>query len=398
MGCHTTRDGKPFSGGASVPTPFGTIYSTNITPDSQTGIGTWSEAAFTRAMRDGVDREGSFLYPAFPYDHFTHVSDDDIHAIYAYLMTRAPVSAEAPADKLPFPLNIRPILAGWNILFLHKGGVEPDPGQSKDWNRGAYLAEGLGHCGSCHTPRNALGGERTSAAYSGGVAESWHAPALDATSPAPVPWTVDSMTAYLRRGWVEQHSVSSGPMQIVFHNLGDVPEDDVRAISTYIVSKAGKPSADRQKRADDAVAKASVGQGMVQTAAVAPGDVGADIFAGTCAGCHRNGGPTLAGRLPMALYTAVNAPDPRNLIHVVLDGVHPAEGEAGPIMPGFAGNLTDSQIAALVSFVRARYSDRPAWSGVETTIAEARRTETVFLQTSAGPRHGAADHTQRDKP
>ncbi|MFO1184969.1 MAG: cytochrome c [Bauldia sp.] len=363
MACHTAPEGKPFAGGLSVPTPFGTIYSTNITPDAETGIGRWSEAAFVRAMREGVDREGDFLYPAFPYDHFTHIDDGDLKALYAYLMTRTAVSAEAPANTLPFPLNFRPVLAGWNLLFLRGGPIPQDASKGPEWNRGAYLVEGLGHCGACHTPRNALGGERQAEAFAGGTAENWHAPALDATSPAPVPWTVETMTAYLRRGWAEQHSASSGPMQVVYHNLGEVPESDVKAMATYLVAKAGPPSADRQKRAADAIAKAAA-----NPAGGSAAGEGADVFAGACANCHRNGGPTLAGRLPMGLYTAVNAPDPRNLIHVVMDGLRPREGEAGPMMPGFAPALTDAQIAALVTFIRGRYSDRPAWSDVAATV------------------------------
>lgn len=364
--CHTTAEGKPYSGSASVPTPFGVIYSTNITPDAATGIGRWSEAAFVRAMRDGVDREGEFLYPAFPYDHFTRVEDADLKALYAYLMTREAVTATAPANELPFPLNFRPVLAGWNLLFLRGGPLARDARQSDEWNRGAYLVEGLGHCGACHTPRNALGGERLGEAYAGGFAENWHAPALDATSPAPVPWTVDSMTTYLRRGWAEQHSASSGPMQVVYHNLGDVPESDVRAMATYLVARAGPPSPERQKRAADAIARAAA------PAAGGPTGEGADIFAGACAGCHRNGGPTLAGRLPMGLYTAVNAPDPRNLIHIVMDGLRQREGEPGPMMPGFGASLTDSQIAALVTFIRARYSDRAAFADVGRLVKELR--------------------------
>src|ERR1700751_3611383 len=165
--CHTVRGGKAFAGGLGIPTPFGAIYSTNITPDPETGIGRWSEAAFRRAMRQGVARDGAYLYPAFPYDHFTLVSDDDAKALYAFLMTREPVRATAPANQLPFPLNVRLVMSGWNRLFLKPGPYQPDPARDDAYNRGAYLAEGLGHCGSCHTPRNVLGAEKTSEKFSG---------------------------------------------------------------------------------------------------------------------------------------------------------------------------------------------------------------------------------------
>src|SRR6266850_8123081 len=155
--CHTVRGGRNFAGGLPVPTPFGTIFSANITPDAETGIGRWSEAAFRRAMREGVDRRGRHLYPAFPYDHFTLVSDDDDKALYAFFMTREPVRAKAPANDLSFPLNFRPVIAAWQLLYFRPGPYRPDPAQSEAWNRGAYLVEGLAHCGACHTPRNAFG-------------------------------------------------------------------------------------------------------------------------------------------------------------------------------------------------------------------------------------------------
>src|SRR6201985_1260274 len=173
--CHTTRSGGSFAGGLPVPTPFGTIYSPNITPDPDTGIGRWSEEAFRRAMRSGVDREGRHLYPTFPYDHFTNVSDEDDRALYAFLMTREPAHAPARANQLSFPFNQRFVVAGWKVLFLHRDGFQPNPGNSEEWNRGAYLVEGLAHCGACHTPRNALGAERANARFAGGDAEHWHA-------------------------------------------------------------------------------------------------------------------------------------------------------------------------------------------------------------------------------
>jgi mono/diheme cytochrome c family protein len=155
--CHTARGGAPYAGGYPMSTPFGTIYSSNITPDPDTGIGTWSEVAFARAMREGVAQDGSLLYPAFPYDHFTRLSDEDVAALYAYFMTRPPVHAPARANDLRFPLNIRHMLAGWRLLFFRSERFAPDAGKSAAWNRGAYLAEGLSHCGACHTPRNRLG-------------------------------------------------------------------------------------------------------------------------------------------------------------------------------------------------------------------------------------------------
>src|SRR5580700_5121826 len=177
--CHTVRGGQSFAGGLPVPTPFGTIYSSNITPDPETGIGRWSEAAFQRAMRSGVNREGQHLYPTFPYDHFTNVSDQDDAALYAFLMTRPAIHAPARENQLPFPLDQRVVVAGWKLLFLRPGSFQPDPSKSAEFNRGGYLVEGLAHCGACHTPRNPLGAERANASFAGGNVDNWKAYALN---------------------------------------------------------------------------------------------------------------------------------------------------------------------------------------------------------------------------
>src|ERR1700760_4811120 len=240
--CHTTRGGGSFAGGLPVLTPFGTIYSSNITPDPETGIGRWSEAAFRRAMRSGVDRAGQHLYPTFPYDHFTNVNDEDDRAFYAFLMTRPAVRAAAPANDLAFPFNQRFAVAGWKLLFLKGGTYKADSTQSAEWNRGAYLVEGLAHCGACHTPRNALGAEKTNASFSGGDVDNWHAYAVNAQSRAPLPWTTDALFHYLRYGWDTDHGVARGPMAEVASNLSNVPESDVRAIALYMTSVFGNPA------------------------------------------------------------------------------------------------------------------------------------------------------------
>src|ERR1700733_5765042 len=159
--CHTAKGGPRFAGGYPMQTPFGLIYSTNITPDPETGIGAYSEAAFDRSMREGVARDGSHLFPAFPFDHYTKLSDDDVKALYAYFMTRPPVRASAPANTIPFPFNIRYLQAGWKLLFFDPGRFQPDSNKGAEWNRGAYLSEGLSHCGACHPPRGLLGQEET---------------------------------------------------------------------------------------------------------------------------------------------------------------------------------------------------------------------------------------------
>src|SRR5258708_5955279 len=392
--CHTIRGGKYFAGGLPVPTPFGTIYSSNITPDAETGIGRWPEAAFRRAMRSGVDRDGRHLYPTLPYDHFTNVTDEDDRALYAYLMTREPVRAPARDNQLPFPLDQRFVIAGWKLLFLRHGTYQPDPTQSAEWNRGAYLVEGLAHCGACHTPRNVLGAERLSARFAGGDVENWRAYAINAQSPAPMPWNADALFAYLRNGWHSDHGVARGPMALVVSNLSEVPDSDVRAIATYMAGVFGAQSPDRKRQVDQALARAR--SPPAQASKIDP--AGAAIYAAACATCHEAGRPLPYGGVNLALSTAISDPDPRNAANIVLSGVRPVEGQRSPIMPGFASSMNDGQIAALLNYLRARFSNQAAWSGVEKIVEDARRTQTVFLRTTPAPYHVPFEPTQRDKP
>jgi mono/diheme cytochrome c family protein len=379
--CHTVRGGKNFAGGLAVPTPFGTVFSSNITPDAETGIGRWSEDAFRRAMRSGVDREGGHLYPTFPYDHFTNVSYEDDRALYAYLMTREPVHATAPGNQLSFPFNQRALIAGWKLLYLHRDTYQPDPTRSAEWNRGAYLVEGLAHCGACHTPRNALGAERASASFAGGDVDNWQAYALNTQSPSPVPWDKEALYAYLRNGFHPDHGTARGPMAEVVSNLSSVPSSEVRAIATYMADISGTPTPDRQRQGEAALASAKSGP----STAPQVGSKGAAIYAAACASCHESGRSPPYGGVNLALSTAINGPDPRNLANIVLSGVRPVEGERSPIMPGFAASMNDEEIVALLNFLRSRFSRKPAWTGVEKTVEDARRTQTALLR-------------ERDKP
>jgi mono/diheme cytochrome c family protein len=372
IACHTVPGNKVFAGGLALPTPFGTIHSTNITPDRETGIGDWSEAAFQRAMREGVDREGEHLYPVFPYDHFTHVTDEDNRALYAFLMTRQPVKAEPPANDLAFPFGFRPLLAGWKLLFFESGPFQRETKQSEEWNRGAYLAEGLGHCGACHTPRNSLGAEDKARHFAGGEAEGWVAYAINESSHAPVPWDKEAIAFYLRNGWHELHGVSRGPMAEVTGNLARLPDKDIDAIAAYVASQMGKPDGKRQAAAERL--QATIAQGPGAAAAERDGP-GAAIYASACATCHESGRPLPYGGLDFRLSTAINAPNPQNIVNVTLIGLPPADGEASAMMPGFAGSLSDEQISDLLDFMRKRFSDRPAWQGVAEMVRKTRSGE-----------------------
>lgn len=369
--CHTTPDGYAFAGGLAVPSQFGTIYSTNITPDMETGIGSWSQAAFRRAMREGVDREGNHLYPAFPYDHFTYANDEDIAAIYAYLMSQPAVRTETPANELIFPLGYRPLVAGWKLLYLRPGSIAPDEDQSPEWNRGRYLVEGLGHCASCHTPRDALGAEDRSRAYAGATVEGWYAYPLNSDSPAPTAWTVDSLATYLRLGYVESHGTARGPMAEVTANLNEVSDDDIRAIATYVASLMGEGAAPADGAEQVEVPAPTPPQtAESQTVPVTPDtqDLGALIYAAACSSCHDSGRPQPFGGLDLKRSTALHAHTPQNVVNTVLYGLPAAEGEPGAMMPGYFGAIGPDQMVALLDYMRGAFTGEPAWTDTREVV------------------------------
>ena len=282
--CHTETNGALNAGGRAIETPFGTIWSTNITPDVETGIGAWSYPAFERAMREGIHRDGRHLYPAFPYSHFAKATDADLQALYAYLMAQTPVRAVNRDAALAFPFNWRPLMAGWNALFHASEVFEADPTKSELWNRGAYLVEGLGHCAACHSPRNALGAEKADAYLAGGFAEGWEAPPLTSLSHAPIPWSEDELFAYLRSGESRFHGVAAGPMAPVVKELAALPDPDIRAMAVYLASF--NSNAIDQTAQDALATKLETSTG---TRAVSASVQGARLYEGACAVCHAVG-------------------------------------------------------------------------------------------------------------
>ncbi|HLY46932.1 MAG TPA: cytochrome c [Stellaceae bacterium] len=371
--CHTAPGGADYAGNRALPTPFGTVFSSNITPAPGSGIGHWSQAAFGRAMREGIGRRGDHLYPAFPYPHFAKLSDADIGALYAFIMTRRPVETVQRPNDLGLPFNQRWLMAVWNLVFFDAAPFRPDPQHDALWNRGAYLVAGLGHCGDCHSPRNALGAETTAEALAGGEAEGWGAPALNAASPAPVPWDAEHLDAYLRRGWDVEHGAAAGPMRPVVDALARADPADVRAIATYLAANEGGASADRQRRASEARARA----GKASLPQPAAGEeLGAAIFAGACAACHAGGSPMVPPHgIDLALSTAVNEADPGNAIRIVQGGIQPDDERAGPWMPPFAGAFTDAQLASLLGYIRAHYGSGAAWTGLAAKIHDLRQSK-----------------------
>jgi mono/diheme cytochrome c family protein len=314
-------------------------------------------------MREGVDAAGRNLYPAFPYDHFRHLHDDDLAALYAFLMTREPVHAVPPGNDLRFPFNLRPLIGAWKALYLDDVPLPVDPARGTAWNRGAYLVAGHGHCGACHTPRNAAGAELRDRPLAGGETEGWHAPALDAHSPSPVPWDAASLATYLRTGIAPRHSIAGGPMAAVTRGLADVPEADVHAMAAYLASLQA-PAATAQPGAPDTApvdvhgdaAAASAPPSAPDTAPVeAHGDAvaGAHLYAAACAACHAAGRAAWPeGALDLRDWIAAAIPTSANLMHIVVDGIHPPPGGTGRWMPAFRGTFTRAQLVELAAYVR----------------------------------------------
>jgi nicotinate dehydrogenase subunit B len=365
--CHTAEGGRPYAGGLPMATPFGVLFSSNITPEETTGIGDWSKEAFKRAMDEGVGRDGSHLYPAFPYDHYTHVSDNDLDDLYAFIMTRTKVVATSPPNKMIFPLGFRPMLEGWKLLFLRKEKFPAGLGATDELDRGKYLVEGLGHCGDCHTPRDIVGGEKHRHDLEGGVAEGWNAPSLTSSNRSVLPWTAADLYQYLRTGTSSNHGTAAGPMAPVTENLGHASDSDVHAIAVYIASLTkGMPAGaeDRQGAFDD-----------IQRAAHENPE-GSAVFAGACGGCHESGAPMMAaGRPSISIVTAIQEDDPRNTIQAILQGLRPPpSGEPGAYMPPFAGTLTDTQIAQVAAYLRSRFTRRPSWPGLSKEVSKIRET------------------------
>ena len=358
--CHTADSGAPYAGGRPITTPFGKVFATNITPDRTTGIGRYTRVEFERALHKGVRRDGAQLYPAFPYDHFSGASDGDVDALYAFLMTRRPVRAVAPANQLVPPLGFRPLMIGWKALYFRPEPFKPTPGKSDQWNRGAYLVKTLGHCGACHTPHGLLGAEQKAKAFDGGYADGWYAPPLNGATPAATPWTEEGLFTYLRTGLDTAHAASAGPMGEVAHELARAPETDVRAMAVYLADRMN--SAPRSAPVDHAV----------EAAARHP--VGAQLYAGACAACHEAGAPMMReGRPVLSLGTPLHEDDPRDTIAIVLHGLKPPVGAAGPAMPAFAPSFTDAQVAEIAAYLRARFSTRPAWSKLPAAVTAARK-------------------------
>ncbi len=357
--CHTTEGGKPFAGGLAFKLPFGTIYSSNITPDRENGIGAWSDAEFVRAMRSGVGRHGEDLYPALPYASYALLSSDDVLAIRAYLTTLAPVATPAPANALAFPFNQRYIMRGWKLLFLDSKPFEPEPARGVAWNRGAYLVNGLAHCSECHTPRNLMFARKQNEALSGSVVDGWKAWNITPDEETGIGlWTDAQLVSYLSAGHAPGHGAASASMrQAIDLSLSQLPATDIEAIVTYLRTVT-------PRRADPAAAVMPVSAAVKASTAWSPGGEASDgtgrrIFEGACASCHGwNGNGQQTARADLGGSHAVNDPQGANLIRVILEGTSAPDHAATTAMPSFGAAYTDAEIAAVANYAIAHFGGK----------------------------------------
>jgi mono/diheme cytochrome c family protein len=382
--CHTDDNGKPFAGGRGIPTPFGVIYSINITPDRDTGIGRWTEQDFYEAMHAGISQDGSHLYPAFPYPWFTKVTRADVDAIKAYLDTVAPVIQKDKANQLPWILRWRGELAGWNLLFFDEGQYQPDAAQSAQWNRGAYLVEGLAHCGACHTPDNWLGGTKHDERFEGGNAGlHWAAPGLGGNLRDGVGgWSTVEIVEYLKTG-ANAKSASAGPMtDVVTNSTQYLTDADLDAIAVYLKNRPTDP----MKSPPRTVALA--------TDALARGQA---LYIDNCTACHMPDGRGVANVFPpLTGSAAIQADNPGTVLHVVLAGARMAAPEAKPTglaMPGFGWKLDDREIADVVNYARRAWGNRAPLVDADTVAAVRKDIEPVDR-----PSHDATPTAHPDAP
>lgn len=363
--CHTARDGAPFAGGHAVPTPFGNIPAPNITPDNETGVGQWTFADFWRALHEGKGRHGEFLYPAFSYTSYTKVTREDALAIFAYLKSLPPVHRPSAAPELAFPYSVRSGLAAWRALYFRPGVYQPDPARSPEWNRGAYLVQGLGHCNECHAQRDALGGMPAQPPLSGGEipAQDWYAPDLSTQAHGGLEgWSRQDIVQLLKTGQSARGS-AFGPMaEVVSRSTQHMSDADLSAVATYLESLPPRPQPPAVDPAIDVTAMLHKGE---------------EVYGKQCAGCHGKDGNGVAGVYPpLNGNSSVDEPTGINAVRVVLLGGFPPVTPGNPrpySMPPFAQSLNDADVAAVVSYIRHAWNNH-ASPVLERDVGKYRQT------------------------
>ncbi|MBI1179556.1 MAG: c-type cytochrome [Alphaproteobacteria bacterium] len=345
--CHTAEGGKPFAGGKPVETPFGTVYGKNITFDKDTGIGTWSEDDFWHALHDGKDDEGHHLYPAMPYNYYTRMPRRDVDAIYTYLKTLPAVHKQNKPNDLSWPFSWRWLMTFWDWLFFDKGVYQPQPQQTAAYNHGAYLVEGPGHCGACHTPTGFLGAPDRDEALRGNEVEHWYAPSLTEGSHQGLgSWTSQEIVHYLANGGNDR-TAAFGPMaEVVADSTSKMSDQDLHDIAVYLKSR----SAPKHQESDGG--KPDRG----------PMSAGHRIYNAQCAACHTQGGGGQRGQFDSLKGSGiVQADGPQSVVHVILTGVqavHTEHRPTAPAMPAFDWKLTDGQIADVATYIRNAWGNR----------------------------------------
>jgi mono/diheme cytochrome c family protein len=373
MSCHLRRGGEPLAGGLGLKTPFGVIYSANITSDTQTGIGAWTNDQFYHAMHDGIGVHGENLYPAFPYPWFRRASRDDDDAILAFLKITPAVNYTPHANDLPFPLSVRSVVKGWNLLFLNTHDFQPDPSQSGEWNRGAYIVNGLGHCGACHTPKNALGANKSDKDFYGAKLDNWVAPDLTSNERTGLGgWSIDDVAEYLGNGR-NLHAGAGGAMaDVVTYSTSLMSNEDRHAMAVYLKSQAASPSIIHDQPDSAAMRR------------------GAAIYSDACASCHLEDGVGQPRFFPPLGHNAMlQQPDPTGLEHLILAGARIGTSPSRPsplTMPSFAWKLSDNEIADVATYLRNSWGNHATAVSI-AEVREVRRRlglETVHLTVSSG--------------
>jgi mono/diheme cytochrome c family protein len=338
--CHTAAGGAPFAGGRAIETPFGKVIAPNITPDPETGIGNWSNADFDTAVRLGRSPHGKWLYPAMPFPYYTQMPQSDVFAIRAYLSTITPVRHAVHSNQLPFPLDIRAGMRLWDALYLHVGPFKSDPSKPAQWNRGAYLVRGPGHCAACHTPKSLLGGDVAGKPFWGYSIQGWFAPDITASPSLGIgDWTVADVADYLKSGH-NRFAAASGPMgEEVAESSSRLTDADVEAIAVYLKDQPG-PAANARPVAEQ------------DPAMVAGGAIYRDL----CSACHQEDGTGVPYLVPdLAHSSSVASHEPTSLLRVVIHGAQSVATDrepTAPAMPAFGWQLSDVQIAAVTTYVR----------------------------------------------
>jgi len=371
VACHTVAGGTPFAGGRAFTLPFGTIYSPNITPDRETGIGDWTDGEFLRALHQGVRRDGQQLYPAFPYTSYAGMTDADALALKAYLFSLQPVHAPARANTLSFPFDQRPLMRFWNLLFLPRAGFRPDPNKPQAWNRGAYLVTALGHCGECHTPRNFMYGLESGKALSGETIQGWSAWNITSDPDHGIGgWAPDDLAAYLRWGYTPGRGAAGGPMkEAVDNSLSKLTPQDLQAIAVYL--KGTKPIA-RGPRIDPNPPSLAASS-FSAPGASEPDSAGQRLFAGACEGCHAwNGQGRQTPMADLRGLPSVNDPLGLNVVQTILHGNSVAAPQGQAAMPSFSAAYSDAEIAAMSGYVVQHFGGK-ASRVTAKTVAQARR-------------------------